>query len=73
MFISRCLSSFHIDRKRSFFGPLEAELRSAGQVGAPAPTCASMAHARAQFNRGGIFVDLFRHALNLMALEVRCA
>jgi hypothetical protein len=45
MFISRCLSSFHIDPKRSFFGPLDAELRSAGQVGAPAPTCASMAHA----------------------------
>jgi hypothetical protein len=121
MFISLCLSSFHSESSDHSLGPVEAELRSAGRVGAPAPTCASMAHAcgsihmelafflalfsprpefkaskkrsfappggwghpplrvrlwptlAAQFHRGGIFVDLFRHALNLMALEVRCA
>jgi len=46
MFISRCLCSFHFESSDHSLGPVEAELRSAGRVGAPAPTCASMAHAR---------------------------
>jgi len=45
MFISLCLSSFHSESSDHSLGPVEAELRSAGRVGAPAPTCASMAHA----------------------------
>jgi hypothetical protein len=72
MFISRCLCSFHIDPKRSFVGPLEAELRSAGRVVAPAYVCV-YGYARGSIQQSCVFVDLFRRALNLMALEVRCA
>jgi hypothetical protein len=66
MFISLCLSSFHSESSDHSLGPVEAKLRSAGRVGAPAPTCASMAHACGSIHMElAFFLALFSRALNL--------
>jgi len=73
MFISLCLSSFHSESSDHSLGPVEGSFAPPGGWGHPPLRVRLWLTLAAQFNRGGVFVDLFRRALNLMALEVRCA